>query len=123
MNTQTRSEELKNQFRFHGVIPDRELETKANLKLMQLLVLAPPGAYALASLEVSGKSFLASVTVHSAYRTFSSQAFGGSQVSAINRALQRLEDQLYRWRFGSGTRGSGGNKSESGVGLPWVRSS
>ena len=121
MNTQTLSKEMKNKFSFQGLPPDRELEGKANLKLTQLLALAPPGSEAFGRLEISGKSYHASIAVRSAYRIFTAEAYGFDAMVAVNRALERLENQLYHWRFGSGTGNSGPRQSNSGVELPWAR--
>lgn len=122
MNRQTEAQKAKNRFCFQGIEPDQELETKANLKLIQLLALAPPGANASGVLEPIRNSYLAKIEVQSPFRSFSSQAMGNSPHVAINRALERLEDQLFRWRFGSGNGNFGPHRNSVNAHFPWVRS-
>jgi len=89
MNTQTLSKEMKNKFSFHGLPPDRELEGKANLKLTQLLALAPSGSEAFGRLEVSGKGYHASITVRSAFRIFTAEAYGFDAMVAVSHRQKR----------------------------------
>ena len=117
MNVEKQLSEFNNSFQCKGMALDPELEKDANLKLIQLLALAPPGARSKGGMEKSGKNYLAEVKVHSHFRSFSSQAAGMNPRTAVLRALERLEDQLYRWRWGTDDVNSS-NVSN----LPWARS-
>ncbi len=93
-------------FRFNNVPADPDLEKKTNLKLAQFLAIAPPGATAVGFLEKDEKHYTCAIEVSSPYRTFFEKAGGLTPNSAIQRALDKLEDQLYRWRFGGGRNGN-----------------
>jgi hypothetical protein len=90
-------------FQFRNAEPDPELEKMANLKLAQILALAPSDATAVAMLENAHRYFVSVAEVQSRYRTFQEKAAGNTPQTAVRRALERLEDRLYRWRFGGGT--------------------
>jgi hypothetical protein len=114
MSTQFETEGFQNRFQFFGIDPGPDLEKVANLKLLQLVALAPPGSQSSATLEKTGKSYLAEIRVTSHFRSFSSHAISGSAQNAVFRALERLDDQLYRWRYGDNTGNSGNNSNPSG---------
>jgi hypothetical protein len=90
------------QFQFSRFQPDPDLKKRANLKLVQLLVLAPPGARASGRVETLSQSYLSSVEIRSPYREFRESAVGLTPEAAIDRVLNRIEERLYRWRFGGG---------------------
>jgi hypothetical protein len=90
------------QFQFRDVGADPHLEKNANLRLVQLLALAPPDASALGLLEKNDQYYVSTVEVQSRYRTFHEKAAGTTPDLAVKRALEKLEDRLYRWRAGSG---------------------
>jgi hypothetical protein len=102
-NTQTKSRYC---FRFNNIPADPDLERKTNLKLAQLLAIAPPGSTAVGFVEKNEKYYMSAIEVSSPYRTFLEKAGGLTPNSAIQRALEKLEDQLYRWRFGGGRSGN-----------------
>ncbi len=91
------------QFTAENITSDPELEKMANLKLAQLLALAPKDALAAARVENSGRYYVAVAEVKSRFRNFEEKSAGSTPYSAVRRALERLEDRLYRWRFGGGT--------------------
>jgi hypothetical protein len=123
MNTKLETEDIQNRFQFYGITPEPELEKVANLKLVELLAAAPPGAQSTGTLERTGKSYLAGIRVSSHFRSFSSHAISGNAQNAVIRALERLEDQIYRWRYGDNTGNPGNNSNSSGMGnLPLARS-
>jgi hypothetical protein len=116
MNTEMKTEDIQNRFRFCGITPEPELEKVANLKLLQLLAMAPPGAQSTGTLEKTGKSYQAEIRVSSHFRSFSSHAISGNAQNAVIRALERLEDQLYRWRYGDDTHALGNQLVRISVG-------
>lgn len=103
---QTKKNKSRYHFRFNNVQVDSELAQRANLKLAQLLAIAPPGATGVGFLEKNEKVYLCAIEVSSPYRTFFEKAAALTPHSAVQRALDKLEDQLYSWRFGSGHNGS-----------------
>ncbi len=113
MNTEKTTAVVKNRFQFQGVEPNADLERKANLKLIQMLAYAPPGAVAVGTVQKTGNSYAAAIEVSSAFRTFTSSAFGLSLEAAVNRVLSKMDDQLYNWRFG---RGGGQAAKQTGYG-------
>jgi hypothetical protein len=84
MAIQTRTEKARYQFCLKDLGPDPDLERFANLMLVQLLALAPPGASAFGFVEKGGRVYRA----------------------AVNRVLQKIEDRLYQWRYGGGSSGA-----------------
>ena len=109
MNSQINFKEVKNRFHFDYVEHDPDLEKTANLKLVQLLAFAPPSATGVGWVEKTESGFLSTVRILSPFRTFTAKAMGTSAASAIMKALERLEDELYRWRFGGGGTGNYGS--------------
>lgn len=93
---------------------DPGLEKTSNLRLLQLLAYAPPGTTATSRVDKTGQSYMASVDVHSSFKSFSAKANGTTEAAAVKRVLEKLEDQLFRWRFGSGS-GHSPKGSEQGV--------
>lgn len=91
------------QFEFQNVERDSNLEKMANLKLAEILALAPKDALATGAVEINGRYYTATAEVKSRYRDFQEKAAGTTPYSAVRRALERLEDRLFRWRFGGGT--------------------
>lgn len=91
------------QFEFQNVERDPDLEKMANLKLAEILALAPKDALATGAVENNDRYYIAVAEVKSRYREFKEKAAGTTPYSAVRRALERLEDRLYRWRFGGGT--------------------
>jgi hypothetical protein len=108
-------ERMKNRFHFGFLDYDPELEKEANLKLVQLLAFAPPGATGVGLVEKSEKEFLSTITIRSPFRTFVAKAIGNTPSFAVRKSLERLEEDLYRWRFGSGS-GNGGRQVSIGSG-------
>ena len=102
MKPQAQFHPVKNRFAFRQVAVSRELEKSANLRLFELLAIAPPGAAGTGVLEKSEQNFRAVVAIHSAFRTFVQEAIGTNPASAIRKALDRLEDALFAWRYGAG---------------------
>lgn len=86
----------------HLIGTDAELQKTANLRLIQLMAYAPPGARAIGRMEKVGKSYLATVEVKSSFRTFVANGLGNTEEGAVKRVLEKLEDQLFQWRFGRG---------------------
>lgn len=103
-------EGVKNRFHFGFLDYDPQLEKEANLKLIQLVAFAPPGATGVGLVEKSGKEFISRITIKSPFRTFTSKALGNNPRSAVKKSLERIEEDLYRWRFGSGS-GNGGKQT------------
>lgn len=93
-------------FKFNLPEMDPELRREANLRLVQLLTLAPPGAKALGAIEKQGNHYVSIVEVTSPYRSFSQQAGGLTPQASINRVLDRLEDSIHRWRYGGVNQGA-----------------
>lgn len=123
MNTTKQIQGPKNCFHHKGIDPGPHLEKDANLKLVQLLAMAPPGAYSTWSIEKTGKNYLAEVKMFSPFRSFSSRSEGMSPHSVVHRALERMEDQLYRWRWGGNKKDENTDSKASDVGnLPYARS-
>lgn len=91
------------QFEFQNLERDPDLEKMASLKLAEILALAPKDALAAGTVENSGRYYTAIAEVKSRYRDFQEKAAGTTPYSAVRRALERLEDRLFRWRFGGGT--------------------
>lgn len=98
------------EFRFNWDDVDSSVRSQANLRLTQLLSLAPPGAKAVGVMNKEGKYYVTAVEVISPYRDFYKKAVGLTPESALEKVLERLEDSLYRWRYGGG-----GNEPESGA--------
>ena len=86
------------QFHFRNVDSDPHLEKNANLRLVQLLALAPSDASAIGVLEKDKKHYFSSVVVQSRYCTFQEKAAATTPDSAVRRALEKLENRLYEWR-------------------------
>jgi hypothetical protein len=107
MKSQESFEGVKNRFHFGFLDYSSELEKEANLRLIQLLAFAPPSATGVGFVEKSEKEFLSTITIKSPFRTFSAKALGTNPRSAVNKSLERIEEDLYRWRFGSGSGNSG----------------
>jgi hypothetical protein len=103
-------EGVKNRFHFGFLDYDSELEKEANLRLIQLLAFAPPGATGVGLVEKSEKEFLSTITIKSPFRTFTSKALSNNARAAVKKSLERIEEDLYRWRFGSGS-GNGGKQT------------
>ena len=114
---------IKNQFRFEGVENETELARKANLRLIQLLAYAQPGAVATGLVQKSGKSFLASITIWSPYRSFTASSVALSAEAAVNLVLSKMDDQLFNWRYGSGNGRSSPQSSVAHMGdrRLWLR--
>jgi len=110
MNSSINLQETRNRFCLVSDSPD--LEKTAHLKLVQLLAYAPPGSTAAGRVDRSGGSYLASIEVQSSFRSFSAKAMGTSEAAAVKRSLEKMEDQLFRWRFGDGT-GQSARSTES----------
>lgn len=102
MNTETLIERSVNQFQFKDIANGTELASKSNLKLIQLLAYAPPGAVATGIVQKSAKGFSASLTIWSPYRIFTASSVALSAEVAVDRVLRKIDDQLFDWRFGSG---------------------
>ncbi len=94
----------RHEFRFE-IDVDSTLEAKTNSRLVELLTLAPPDASAVGLLQRDEKSFLSAIEVQSKFLTFFEIGYGPSPEVAVQRALNRLEDRLYEWRFGGGSKG------------------
>ena len=122
MNFKIRLEEVKNRFHFGYLDYDLETEKDANLKLIQLLALAPPAATGVGLVEVAQQGFLTTVTVRSPFRSFTGKAIGPTARTSINRALERLENELYRWRFGGGSGNYGTLPKVQKRQISWARS-
>lgn len=103
---QTTQNKSRYRFRFNDVPVDPDLERRTNLKLAQFLAIAPPGATAVGFVEKDGSFYMSAIEVSSPYRTFLGKAGGLTPNSAIQRTLEKLEDQLYRWRYGGGRSGN-----------------
>jgi hypothetical protein len=93
-------------FEFNFDEVDPETRSKANLRLVELLTLAPPGAKAVGVMDKEGQHYISAIEVSSPYRTFFQKALGSTPQAALQRVLDRLEDTLYRWRYGGGNQGS-----------------
>jgi hypothetical protein len=102
MNRATEKSISRYEFLFNGLGRDSDLERTANLKLVQLLALAPPDATAVGVVLKKDRYFTAAVEVKSRYRTFHEQAAGTTTHGAVRLVLEKLEDRLYRWRYGGG---------------------
>jgi hypothetical protein len=95
--------------RFHFGYFDNNTENEpafakaANIRLLQVLVDAPPGATAIGLVEKNDREFISIVRVRSPFRTFTASAAGIDAEKTVHKALDRLEDELYRWRYGSGS--------------------
>jgi hypothetical protein len=94
------------EFNFKNIRVDADLQKKANLKLVELLALAPLDASAFGTVEDSGDYFISTVEVKSRYKTFVEKAAGTSPHSAVNRVLEKLENKLYQWRCGGNSNSS-----------------
>lgn len=103
MNQAIEKNKIRYHFQFKNTERDADLEKMANLKLAQILALAPTDASALGVVENNDRYYVSVAEVKSRYRTFQEKAAGTTPHSAVRRALERLEDRLYRWRFGGGT--------------------
>jgi hypothetical protein len=112
MNPQVRLKKVENKFHFDFVNEDKDLEKYANLKLLQLLAYAPPGATGVGLVEKYQGEFLSTITIQSHYRSFTAKAIGSDAKAAVRKSLDRLEDELFRWRFGGG---SGNNGRHTGI--------
>jgi len=77
---------------------DPRFEKDVNLKLVELLALAPPDASATGVLEKCDQFYWSSVAVESRYCNFQEKAAGTTPHSAVARALEKLENKLYEWR-------------------------
>jgi hypothetical protein len=97
--------ELNNKFHFGYYADDADNEPEfakaANLRLLQLLVDAPPGASAIGLVEKNDREYISLIKVRSPFRSFTASAAGTDAERTVGKALDRLEDELYRWRFGS----------------------
>lgn len=106
MNLKTERRGLSYQFHFANVDPDPELTRKANLKLAQLVAIAPPGASATGVLERNERHYHSVIDVKSPYRSFHEEAVAKEPGTAIQRVLEKVEDRIYAWRFGRGGEGA-----------------
>ncbi|MBY0471934.1 hypothetical protein K2X30_12270 [bacterium] len=93
------------EFKFNLTHIDSDLKRKANLRLVELLTLAPPGARAFGVMNKDGPHYISAIEVSSPYRCFFQKAVGLTPASALSRVLERVEDALYRWRYGGGNHG------------------
>ena len=121
MDSDIRFDELKNRFHFGFLNYDPELEKEANLKLLQLLAFAPPGATGVGLVEETERDFLSTVTIRSPFRTFTAKAVESAEKSAVRKSLERLENELFRWRSGGGTGNHGWHYQYPTGNLPWAR--
>lgn len=112
MKEQIRQAEVKNKFHFGFTDYDPELESAANLKLIQLLAFAPPSATGVGLVEKSEREFLATISIQSPFRSFAAKAISTNPESAVKKSLERMEENLFRWKFGSG---SGNNGRQTGI--------
>ncbi|MBL7714064.1 MAG: hypothetical protein JNL01_01265 [Bdellovibrionales bacterium] len=106
---------MRYDLQFQNLAYDPELEKRTNLRLVEILAIAPPEAIAKAQIRKEGRTFVASTTVESGFRTFQQSALGPSAREAIMNALRRLEEQVYRWRYG---RGPGSTSLQPGLRKP-----
>jgi hypothetical protein len=102
MNQMIEKRTARYEFLFVGLDCDPELGKTANLKLAQLLALAPPDATAFGTVSQKERYYKAEVEVKSRYRTFREQAAGTTPHGSVRLALEKIEDRLYRWRYGGG---------------------
>jgi len=102
MNTQIQNRITQNKFTFEGVAVSRELEMDANAQLDGLLALAPPGACGAGVLYQAGHRYRATVVVQSPYRHFVERAVGTNPRIVVNKVLNKLENDLFIWRHGTG---------------------
>ena len=93
------------QFKFNFDDVDSEIRRRANLRLVELLTLAPPGAKAVGVMDKEGRYYVSAIEVSSPYRSFFQKAVGLTPASTLSRVLERTEDALYRWRYGGGSHG------------------
>jgi hypothetical protein len=100
MNGLVNLQEVQNRFCLTNDNPD--LEKTTNLNLLQLLAYAPPGSMAIGRVDRVEQSYLASIEVQSSFRCLSAKAMGTTEPAAVKRVLEKLEDQLFQWRFGGG---------------------
>lgn len=103
MNAEVNVHKIKNRFFFQDMQQDPDLERTANLRLIQLLAYAPPGAVAIGTVQRSGKNYFASIDVSSPFRSFIAKAEAVNSHDVVRRVLNKLDDQLFSWRFGNGT--------------------
>jgi hypothetical protein len=89
-------EGVKNRFHFGFLDYDSELEKEANLRLIQLLAFAPPGATGVGLVEKSEKEFLSTITIKSPFRTFTSKALSNNARAAVKKSLERIEEGVGR---------------------------
>lgn len=94
------------QFHFANVEPNAELARKANLRLAELLAMAPPGAYAEGYLELNDRCYRSVVDVESPFRSFHAEAVALEPGAAIQHSLEKMEDRIHAWRFGRGQEGA-----------------
>lgn len=90
-------------FKFNWDDVDPDIRRRANLRIAQLLTLAPPGAKVVGVMNREGKYYVTAVEVSSHYRSFYKKAIGSTPEFALSRVLERLEEFLYRWRYGGGS--------------------
>ena len=112
MNPQVRLKKVENKFHFDFVNEDKDLEKEVNLKLLQLLAYAPPGANGVGLVEKSQGEFLSTIAIQSHFRSFTAKAIGSDAKAAVRKSLDRLENELFRWRFGGG---SGNNERHTSI--------
>jgi len=112
MKEKVRQSELNNRFYFNFFGYDPELERKANLRLLELLAYAPPSAGGFGRVEMSGREYISTIIIQSPFRSFTSKALSSNADSAVRKSLERMEEDLFRWRFGNGT---GNNGKQTGL--------
>lgn len=88
-------------FRFVQLEPDPELQTRASLRLYEILAMGPMDAYAQGTIERARDYYVARVELQSKYLNLVEKAAGLTADTATERVLSRLEDALYDWRNSS----------------------
>ncbi len=112
----------KNRFHFGYSGHDPLLEKRANLDLIQLLALAPPSSEGRGEVTLKGQDFSAAISICSPFRAFFATGRGPVANIAIARAFERIEDELFRWRWGGGPGNFGQRAGVPAGGLPWAQS-
>lgn len=88
------------------------LEYSVNERLRRLIELGPPEAKGIGWVERTANIHCAKLFIKSPFRDFHAVATGLNPETAINRAFEYAEEQIFNWRFGNGS----GHSSSIGCG-------
>jgi len=103
MKTKNKIQLSKNEITFRNFAASCDLQKAANLRLLELLAMAPPGADGGGLVDKVENQYYACALIQSAYRSFIQYAVSENPTEAVGKVLDRLENDIFSWRYGTGT--------------------